>query len=150
VSWRPAQVTPPTPVFFKSEKKGSNMWDGDMPISLWCEFGGWENGHSFSSKDPDYQVMKQTRMVDVPTGNSFGRPTYQKREEIEDQIVICGKHIQEMTRAFHPPTAEIPPTLETLEREDTSYREGYDAAMERLLNRPMTNEEREKLGANRP
>ena len=107
------------------------MMDGNLPVALWCEFGGWENGHPFSSKDPKFQVMTQSRKVDIPTGNSYGAATYQQREEVTEIIVICGTHIEEMSRGFRKPTAkEIPAqaTLKDLEKEDSAFRAGYEAA----------------------
>lgn len=111
------------------------MIDNDMPISLWCEFGGWENGHSFSSKDPDYQVYRQTRKVPVPTGNSFGRTTYQDREEVTDTIVICGQHLQQMSRSIQGPRPEDnqPEKVEALEKEDAEYRRGFEAGVDHAL-----------------
>lgn len=110
------------------------MIDDDIPVTLWCEFGGWENGHPFSEKDPDYQVYRQTQKVKVPTGNSYGTTTYQNREKVTDVIVICGKHVQEMTRSFRKDTPEVEPpqvaTLQDLEEEDSDYRRGYEARRE--------------------
>lgn len=127
------------------EERAKLMMDADTPISLWCEFGGWENGHPFSSKDTEYQIMRQTKQVQKLTGNSFGQPTYQDREEVTDTIVICGRHIAEMTKSFRAPEAKEIPTLESLEKDDAEYRAGYDAAMERVLNRPMSDDEKERL-----
>ena len=133
MSWRPQQVYGNPNAHIQQERQ-PQMMDNDTPIALWCEFGGWQNGHPFSSKDDEYQIMRQTRKVDKLTGNSYGKPTYQEREEVTDTIVICGRHIEQMTRSFQsPPTPEIP-TLDTLEKEDADYRAGYDAAYDRFLN----------------
>jgi hypothetical protein len=105
----------PTP---QPKKRKTQMYDGETPISLWCEFGGWENGHPFSSKDPDYQTMRQTRKIQRPTGNSYGITTYQDREEVTDTIIICGRHIQEMTRSFRSDTPNVPEIPQTLDFPD--------------------------------
>jgi hypothetical protein len=143
INWRGSN---PGPVFTK--RKVQQMYDDEMPTALWCEFGGYENGHAFSSKDPNYRVLKQSQLVDVPTGNwsdTYGQATYQKREEVTEVVVLCGEHASQMSKSFRPPEI-APPALSDLEREDTNWRAGYDAAMEKILNRPMTDEEKERLG----
>lgn len=120
-----------------------------MPATLWCSINDPETnythhiGHPFPANDPDRTHYAQTRVVQRNTGNSYGRVTYQDQEEITDEVDICGYHGK---ANFFQTKKEIPaPTLDELEKETTSWQEGYDAAMERMLNRPMTDPEKEKI-----
>lgn len=57
-----------------------------MSQSLWCDKGD----HAFSSKDEDKQHFSQTQTVKFPTGNSYGRTTYEDRREVTEELDICG------------------------------------------------------------
>lgn len=107
-----------------------------MSQAMWCDKGE----HAFSAKDPDRQHFTKTATVEVPTGNSYGRATYQQREEITEQLDICGpcwKAGNDFSKR-QPERPEIPPekaTIEDLERDDTSYRAGFAAGQESILYR---------------
>jgi hypothetical protein len=57
-----------------------------MSSALWCDKGE----HAFSAKDLNRQHFTQTQTVTVNTGNSYGRPTYQDRQEVTEELDICG------------------------------------------------------------
>ena len=83
----------------------------------------------------DRKHFAQTQMVPNLTGNSFGRPTYQDREEITEELDMCGYHWRKQNpfQAKAKPEIPAPPTLEDLEVEDENYRAGYEAAKEEML-----------------
>lgn len=66
--------------------------------SLWCDVNDPETnvvgqiGHSFSANDENRQHFTQTRKVNIPTGNSYGQPTYQERQEVTEVVDFCGYH----------------------------------------------------------
>lgn len=99
-----------------------------MSAALWCDKGD----HAFSSKDPDKQHFVNTHTVEVPTGNSFGRPTYQERVEVTEEIDICGPCWKSGGILAKK---EIPnqPTLDEMEKENEDWQRGYDAAMDQRL-----------------
>jgi hypothetical protein len=99
-----------------------------VSVALWCDKGE----HAFSAKDPDKRHFSQTREVDVPTGNSYGATTYQTRQEVTDELDICGPcYLQ--TDPFKATPKALQPTVDVLEQEDEQYRAGYDACMEKVL-----------------
>ena len=112
-----------------------------MSASLWCDINDPETnvpnqiGHSFSEKDPERQHFAQTQMVPIRTGDSFGRPTYQDREQVTDELDMCGYHWRKQNpfHAQNQPEIPAPPTLQDLEEKDNEWRAGYDAAMEKIL-----------------
>lgn len=57
-----------------------------MSTALWCDKGD----HAFSAKDPLKQHFSQTQTVTVPTGNNYGRATYEERREVTEELDICG------------------------------------------------------------
>lgn len=57
-----------------------------MSTALWCDKGD----HAFSAKDPLKQHFSQTQTVTVPTGNNYGRTTYEERREVTEELDICG------------------------------------------------------------
>lgn len=57
-----------------------------MSQSLWCDKGD----HAFSAKDENRQHFTQTQTVKFPTGNSYGRTTYEDRKEVTEELDICG------------------------------------------------------------
>lgn len=127
-----------------------------MPESLWCEVDDPEMnytnqvGHPFSSKDPLKHHFEDTVTVQQYTGNSYGQAVYQPRSEVTNTFDMCGYHWERHNpfsskRQINGPTDQEPKTLDELEREDSDYRRGYEAAMEKILNRPMTEDEREKV-----
>lgn len=119
-----------------------------MADTIWCEIDDPETnmtnqiGHPFSSKDPDKRHYSDTRTVDVPTGNSYGRTTFQQREEVTEEFDMCGYHYRKQNPFLARNKPEIPApetskTLDELEREDQEYRAGYDAAMDRIGRKTM-------------
>jgi hypothetical protein len=72
----------------------------NMSGVLWCNINDPETnvrgqvGHAFSDQDPDAQQYRQTRKIKVETGNSYGKTTYQDREEITTIIDMCGYHVR--------------------------------------------------------
>jgi hypothetical protein len=107
-----------------------------MSGCLWCDKGE----HSFSAKDPDRQHFTNTHTERVPTGNSYGRTTYQDQVEVTEEIDICGP-CWKSSGLFAKNKPEIPaqPTLEDLEKDDDSYRRGYDAGVESILSKSGSN-----------
>lgn len=108
-----------------------------MPNTLWCTVNDPETnlvhqiGHPFPANDPDRRHFAQTEMVNVLTGNSYGRPTYQQQEQITEEVDICGYHGK---RDFFGAKKEIPaPTLDDLEEKDEEWRKGYEARREEEL-----------------
>lgn len=57
-----------------------------MSQAIWCDKGA----HAFSEKDEERQHFTQTRTVKLHTGNSYGNDTYQDRQQVTDEIDICG------------------------------------------------------------
>lgn len=119
-----------------------------MANTIWCEIDDSKTnmpnqiGHPFSAKDPDKRHYSDTREVDVPTGNSFGQTTYQTRQEVTEEFDMCGYHYRKQNPFLARNKPEISPpetskTLDQLERDDAEYRAGYDAAMDRLGNKPV-------------
>jgi hypothetical protein len=115
-----------------------------MAEVIWCEIDDPEMnmpkqiGHPFSAKDPDAHHYGDTQMVDVPTGDSYGRPTFQRRERVTDEFDMCGYHYRKQNPFLAKNKPEIPApttqkTIDELEEEDQQYRAGYNAAMERIL-----------------
>lgn len=86
---------------------------------LWCD----KNEHPFSAKDPQRQHFTQTQTVPVMTGNSYGHPTYQDRQEVTEELDICGPCWAKQ----NPFQKDDQPTLQELEARDTGYREGFEA-----------------------
>jgi hypothetical protein len=114
-----------------------------MSQTLWCDIDDPETnaphqmGHCFPAKDMDRKHFAQTQMVPTRTGDSYGRSTYQDREEITDELDMCGYHWRKQNpfHAANTPEIPAPPTLEDLEERDNEWRAGYDAAMNKVLNR---------------
>ncbi len=99
-----------------------------MSNSLWCNIDDPETnvphqiGHSMSIDDPDRQHFEQTRTVQVPTGNSYGRATYQDRQEVTTSIDMCGYH----WRKQNPFSAqEDAPKEITVDEENEDFLRGY-------------------------
>lgn len=119
-----------------------------MSHVLWCDIPDPDTdvkgqvGHPFTAKDPERQHFSQTRMVPVVTGNSYGRTTYQEREEITEEMDICGYHWRKQNpfQAHKEALPEGPngrhekqKTLQELEEEDEEYRRGYAAAEDKFF-----------------
>lgn len=72
----------------------------------WCEAGGTENGHAFSSKDPDKERIvrsKETTKVD-----SYGNTIVE-----DEEFYLCGRHANGLFRGDAKVAAkEIPNTLQ--------------------------------------
>lgn len=104
--------------------KGSNL----MSQTLWCDKGN----HAFSAKDLNRQHFTQTRTVEVPTGNSYGRPTYQERQEVTEELDICGPCWQ-TANPFTPDNGKATPKSVTMYGGDPKteeYLKGYHDAKE--------------------
>lgn len=113
----------------------------NMSISLWCDIDDPEtnafgqSGHAFSSKDPDKRHFAQTQTVSVHTGNSYGSPTYQDRQEVTEELDMCGYHWRKSNPflAKNKPEIPAPPTLQDLEETNSEWQAGYDAATDHYL-----------------
>lgn len=110
-------------------RKGNTAMSG----AIWCDKGE----HAFSAKDPDKQHFTKTQSVDVMTGNSYGQPTYQPRQEIVEELDICGPCWKSgndfAAKQINGPKDPATKTLDELEKDDEQYRAGYEAAMEKVL-----------------
>jgi hypothetical protein len=112
-----------------------------VSLSLWCDINDTSMnapnmiGHAFSGNDPDKHHYSDTRPVEYNTGNSFGRPTYQTRDEVTDEYDMCGYHwnrrnpFKANTEAIAPPA----PTIEELEKETNDYQKGFTAGVDHAL-----------------
>jgi hypothetical protein len=116
-----------------------------MSNALWCDKGE----HAFSAKDPEKQHFTKTQTVQVLTGNSYGNPTYQPRQEITEELDICGP-CWKSGNDFSAKQINGPkkPTLEDLERDDNPYEayekgyaEGRRIAEEKFYNTHPVNEQ---------
>ena len=69
-----------------------------MTSTLWCDIDDpdtnahGQSGHSFSSADPDKHHFSETKTVRARTGDYYGSPTYQDRQEVTTEIDMCGYH----------------------------------------------------------
>lgn len=79
-----------------------------MSVALWCDKGD----HAFSAKDEERQHFTQTQMVTIPTGNSYGRTTYEERKEVTEELDICGPCWKSGS-----PFSKEKPEIETVEAE---------------------------------
>ena len=95
-----------------------------MSTALWCD----KSDHAFSANDPDKQHFVNTHEVQVPTGNSFGRATYQERIEVTEEIDICGP-CWKSGGILAKKELPAQPTLDDLEKEKDDYERGWDAAV---------------------
>lgn len=84
-----------------------------MSHTLWCDIDDTTTnqmpgvpGHSFSMSDPDRQHFTNTRTVQVNTGNSYGRSTFQEREEVTTELDICGYHFRKQNPFQAPKVIE--------------------------------------------
>jgi hypothetical protein len=83
-----------------------------MSQSAWCNINDKETnapfqiGHAFNADDEDREHFTKTRKVNVPTGDSYGRPTYQERQEITETLDMCGYHSRKQAGLFQK-TPEI-------------------------------------------
>jgi hypothetical protein len=82
---------------------------GSMSGVLWCDKGE----HAFSRKDKFKRHFEDTHEVEVYTGNSYGNPTYQPRQEVHEEIDICGV----CWAADNPFTSPEPTAIEAVEAE---------------------------------
>jgi hypothetical protein len=90
-----------------------------MSLVVWCDKGN----HPFSGKDPNRQHFTQTKMVDVPTGNSYGQPTYQERQQVTSEMDICGPCWAD-ENPFEPKEKDAVPELEL---DSETWQAGFDA-----------------------
>lgn len=111
-----------------------------MSGTKWCNINDPETnvkgqvGHAFSDQDPDAQSYTQTRTIKVNTGNSYGRSTYQDREEVTTVIDMCGYHVRKQMpfQADNEQAPAIEASIEddekeSLEAERDMWRSKYDA-----------------------
>lgn len=120
---------PDLPVLDNYEEKEPTQ----MSTALWCDKGN----HAFSSKDQFKRHFSSTHDVQVPTGNSYGQPTYQVRHEITEELDICGP-CWEKTNPFSadedaPKEVEGPSKLDLLEKEKSDYERGFEAGEDHAL-----------------
>src|ERR1700733_240759 len=103
MTWRPEQIQLP-------EDPSERI--GPMSQSAWCNINDKETnapfqvGHAFNADDEDREHFTKTRKVNVETGNSYGRPTYQERQEITETLDMCGYHSRKQAGLFQK-TPEI-------------------------------------------
>jgi hypothetical protein len=101
----------------------------EMSNVKWCDKGD----HPFSVKDVNKQHFVNTHSVAVPTGNSYGRATYQEREEVTEEIDICGP----CWLSNNPFTNQEPTAIETVEADaeesaSEMWQRKYEAEHERV------------------
>lgn len=69
---------------------------------LWCEYGGWQKGHPFSSKDPDKERIVRSKETDRT--DQYGAKI---TEDVEHYL--CGQHANGLFRDdTKTTTREIP------------------------------------------
>lgn len=98
--------------------------------TVWCDIDdektnsylGGIPGHPFPAKDPDRQRFTQTRQVPVPTGNSYGVPTYQEHTQVTTEMDVCGYHW-----AKQNPFQQTPRKAQALEAAE-EYNQGWQDA----------------------
>src|SRR5277367_5564157 len=79
---------------------------GPMSDAAWCNINDKETnakfqvGHSFNADDEDREHFTKTRTVNVETGNSYGRKTYQERQEVTETLDMCGYHSRKQAGLF--------------------------------------------------
>lgn len=101
-----------------------------MSNALWCNIDDAKTnaigqiGHAFSETDPERQHFTKTQSINMQTGNSFGTPTYQQRQEVTETLDICGYHWRKQN-PFQPSDKEA--TLRELEAENENYQRGFEA-----------------------
>lgn len=118
-----------------------------MSQAGWCNINDPETnatfqiGHSFSMGDEDKEHFTKTRSVSIPTGNSYGRATYQEREEITETLDMCGYHARKQAGLFDQ-TPAITATVEDIEAAEADaadanaemWKARYEAEKARRLN----------------
>jgi hypothetical protein len=73
----------------------------------WCEYGGLENGHPFSSKDPGKERIVRSKETDK-------RDQYGSLIVEDEEFYLCGKHANGLFRSGADSAAkEIQGTLDT-------------------------------------
>ena len=93
-----------------------------MSVALWCDKGD----HAFSAKDLNRQHFTQTQSVSVPTGNSYGRTTYQDRQEVTEELDICGPcWLKSNPFQAETPKTEINSKYGKEEVQNEQYLKGY-------------------------
>ena len=106
-----------------------------MSDTIWCDINDPETnvkgqiGHPFSSKDLNSQHFEQSQPVSVPTGNSYGTPTYQERQRVTNTLDVCGYHFAKQN-PFQAPADETPKALTVLEEQNQQWQAGYEAGEE--------------------
>jgi hypothetical protein len=95
-----------------------------MSGALWCDKGN----HAFSMKDQNRQHFVNTHTVEVLTGNSYGNPTYQPRQEVTEEMDICGPHwLEDNPFMAAEPTAIEAAEAEAVESEADMWKAKYEA-----------------------
>lgn len=109
------------PEYRRTEKKMSDV--------LWCDIDDPETnvphqiGHAFTAKDVNRRHWMDQHTESVPTGNSYGRTTFQDREVVTTEIDICGYHWAKQN-PFRSNREENPPEIEA-DIQDENYLRGY-------------------------
>jgi hypothetical protein len=128
-------MVPGIPVYTESryptESNPFEMEIHTMSSVLWCDKGE----HAFSAKDTERQHFTKTQQVQIPTGNSYGGTTYQQRQEITEELDICGPCWTKGNDFEPKQLANGQETLEDMEESNAEWQAGYDAAMNRLARR---------------
>jgi len=92
-----------------------------MSQAAWCNINDKETnapfqvGHSFNGDDEEREHFTKTRTVNVPTGDNYGRRTYQERQEITETLDMCGYHSRKQAGLF---SAGEPEAIEATAIED--------------------------------
>jgi hypothetical protein len=109
---------------------------GPMSQAAWCNINDKETnapfqiGHSFNGDDEEREHFTKTRTVNIPTGNSYGRQTYQERQEVTETLDMCGYHSRKQAGLFQsdPPPLEIETVEAEAEQSETEmWKAKYEA-----------------------
>jgi len=93
----------------------------------WCEADGWENGHAFSTKDPEAEKIMRQHIQTKLRGYAPG-PVYQDEQVVDEYYWICGPHKKEYGLFQRGnKKKEIPP------KKDREYDPEYTANLEAQL-----------------
>lgn len=94
-----------------------------MSQSLWCDTGK----HPFSSLDIEKRHFTQTREVEIPTLDYQGRATAKVRQEVTEELDICGVCWGNKNNPFSPQKDE---TADIEKRALEAERDMYKAQAE--------------------
>jgi hypothetical protein len=105
----------------------------EMSQAFWCDVDDAETnafgqtGHAFSGKDPDRRHYAETQEVTVNTGNSYGRPTFQERQEVTETLDMCGYHHNKRNMFKATPKAIEKAEVEAAKADADMWRSRYEA-----------------------